>query len=85
MAVYPFYVDVKSSTRKTSVGVGCRAKEGDMTTSVYQRDDGRITTPYKVYQYSERIDGELYLITEIKYKDLETDRYEVIHKHITQY
>ena len=85
MAVYPFYVDVKSSTRKTSVGVGCRAKEGDMTTSVYQRDDGRITTPYKVYQYSERIDGELYLITEIKYKDQETDRYEVIHKHITQY
>ena len=85
MAVYPFYVDVKSSTRKTNVGVGCRAKAGDMTTSVYQRGEGRITTPYKVYQYSEEIDGELYLTTEIKYKDPETERYEVIHKHITKY
>ena len=85
MAVFPFYVEVKSSTRSTSATCGCRAKEGDMTTHIYQRDEGAITTPYKVYQYSDIIDGVLHLITEIKYKNPETDKYEVIHQHITKY
>ncbi len=85
MAVYPFYVEVDSSTRKTTEGVGCRSKDGYMTTTIYQRDNGEITSPYKVWQYSDTIDGVLCLVTEIKYKNPDTDRYEVIHKNVTKY
>lgn len=52
MAVYPFYTEINSSTRENVTGVGCRAKDGDMTTYVKQREEGRITTPYKLYQSS---------------------------------
>lgn len=84
MAVYPFYVESNSSTRRTTSGVGCRAKNGYMTTSIYQRDNGAITTPYKVYQYSHyetRDDGKEHLVltTEIIYQG------EVIHSHSTDY
>lgn len=85
MSIYPFYVEVNSSTRKTTEGVGCRSKDGDMTTTVYQRDKGEITTPYKIWQYSETIEGELCLITEIKYKNPDTGVYEVIHRNVTKY
>lgn len=85
MSIYPFYTEINSSTRKTVEGVGCRAKEGTMTTSIHQRECGAITTPYKINQYSEDIDGVLYLTTEILYKNPETERYEVIHQHFTKY
>ena len=38
MAVYPFYTEVESSTRSNSIGIGCRAKNGYMTTKIYQRE-----------------------------------------------
>ena len=49
MAVYPFYTEVSSTTRSSSVGVGCRAKNGSMTTKIYQRENGEITTDEYIY------------------------------------
>lgn len=85
MAVFPFYTEIKSSTRENKVGVGCRAKNGDMTTYVKQRDEGGITTPYKIYQSSFHENGVLYLSTQVMYKNPDTDVFEVIHEHITKY
>lgn len=85
MSIYPFYVEVNSSTRKTIEGVGCRSKDGDMTTTVYQRDKGAITTPFKIRQYStedlneETGEWEHHLHTDVYYQG------EVIKRHITDY
>lgn len=37
MSVYPFYVEVNSTTRKSKTGVGCRTKTGSVETTIYQR------------------------------------------------
>lgn len=84
MAIYPFFVSVKSSTRRSLAVCGCRAKKGEMTTSVYQRDKGEITTPYKVHQsshYEMRDDGKEHLVltTQIIFQG------DVIHTHNTDY
>lgn len=50
MAVYPFYTEVKSSTRENEVGVGCRAKDGCLTTTVLQRSQGNIVTAFRIEQ-----------------------------------
>lgn len=84
MAVYPFYVRANSSTRKSPIEGGVRAKNGYMTTAIYQRDNGAITTPYKVHQlsfYEMREDGKEHLVLETQIIYLG----EVIHRHLTDY
>lgn len=50
MAIYPFYTRIKSSTRDTETGVGCRAKDGYLTTTVLQRSQGDIVTAFQIEQ-----------------------------------
>lgn len=47
MAVQPFYVKAKSSTRKEEVGVGVRSKDGSMTTHIYQRNEVKFLKPLR--------------------------------------
>lgn len=54
MAVYPFYIETQADGRKTPIAGGTKRKDGDMTTTIYQREDGSITTPFKIRQYSTR-------------------------------
>ena len=80
MAVYPFYAEVNSSTRKDIVGVGCRSKQGEMTTEIYQRDNGSITNPYTIRQYTmTKEDGTIRCITSVSFQGKE------IHSHFTDY
>ena len=64
---------------------GTRKKDGEMTTAVYQRDKGAITTPFKIRQYStedlneETGEWEHHLHTDVYYQG------EVIKKHVTDY
>ena len=67
MTVYPFYVEVESSTRKNVTGVGVRSKNGTLTTKVYQRENGAITIPYVINQYPVMVDDIQCLCTEILY------------------
>ena len=80
--VYPFYVSVDSETRKDYVGVGVRKKIGKITTNIYQRDKGEITSPYTIKQFtlewSESKKAHK-LVTQVIYQG------EVIHQHITDY
>lgn len=80
MAVYPFYAEVNSSTRKDTVGVGCRRKQGEMNIEIYQRDKGEITNPYTIRQYTmTREDGTIRCITSVSFQGKE------IHSHFTDY
>lgn len=80
MAVYPFYATVDSSTRKDTVGVGCRKKQGEMSIEVYQRDKGEITNPYTIRQYTvTKEDGTIRCITSVSFQGKE------IHSHFTDY
>lgn len=65
MAIYPFYTEVISSTRKTPATCGCIAKDGGMHTNIYQRDEGTVTTAFTINQFSKEEDGVLYLYTRI--------------------
>lgn len=79
MAVYPFYIITNAEGRKTPIAGGTRKKDGDMTTTIYQRSNGDITTPFKIRQYSVEIDGVHKLVTDVYYLG------EVIKSHITDY
>lgn len=79
MAVYPFYVEVNSSSRANKVGCGAKSKKGYMETFIYQRDEGEITTPFKIVQRSIEEGNEIKLYTEVYYNG------ELIKTHITNY
>lgn len=79
MAVYPFYTEIQSSTRKTSSGVGMRSKDGDMITHIHQRDKGAITTPFTIYQYTHEEDGVLKCVTRVSQNGV------IVAEHITDY
>lgn len=79
MAVYPFYVDIDSSSRRTMCGCGTKSKEGYMTTKVYQRDEGCITQPFEIKQSSDYVDGVLMLHTRVFHNG------EMIADHATKY
>ena len=81
MAVYPFYVNVKSSTRKSEIGVGARSKNSEMIIEIHQRDRGEITTPYTIKQetYENTETGVIHLVTYV-YKNGE-----LIDTHETEY
>lgn len=67
MSVFPFYVKVNSSSRKTPVGVGAKSKNSDMTVEIMQRDKGEITTPYTIRQVTcENTEtGKITLMTQV--------------------
>lgn len=79
MSVYPFYINTDAYGRKSPICGGTRNKDGDMTTTVYQRDEGAITTPFKIRQYSYIDNGTRYLVTDVYYQN------EVIKSHTTKY
>lgn len=83
MSVYPFYIEANASGRRTLIAGGTRQKDGEITTTVYQRSEGSITSPFKIRQYSiyPIIDGvEVHqLVTDVYYKG------EVIKQHVTNY
>ena len=80
MSVYPFYVSVESSTRKDTVGVGCRKKQGAVHTKIYQRENGEITNPYTIHQYTiTKEDGSIRCVTTVSFQGRE------IHCHFTDY
>lgn len=79
MAVYPFYTKVESSSRRTATGVGARSKDGVLNTHIYQREDGGITNPFTINQYTEERDGVLKCITRVFYQG------GLIKEHITNY
>ena len=79
MSVYPFYISAEAEGRRTPIAGGTRKKVGEMTTTVYQRESGNITTPFKIRQYSKEIGGVHKLVTDIYYQG------EVIKSHITDY
>lgn len=79
--VYPFYIEVDSSTRKSAVGVGTKSKDGSLMTRVYQRDDGNITNPFQIRQYTYQIPdtGKRMCVTQIFFKG------ECLKQHETPY
>lgn len=79
MAVYPFYISTDAEGRRTPIAGGTRKKNGTMSTTVYQRENGGITTPFKIYQYTEERDGVLKCITRVSYQG------ELLKEHITDY
>lgn len=76
--IYPFYVEVESTSRKNPVGVGMKNKNGFVTIKVRQREFGNITTPYLIQQHTVEIDGEEFLCTEVFYYGTS------IHKHLSK-
>ena len=74
MAVYPFYISTTATGRKTEIAGGTKSKHGDMETTIYQRDRGEITTPFKIVQRSIEITNpntgkaDIELVTEVYYK-----------------
>ena len=85
MAVYPFYISTQASGRKTEIAGGTKSKKGYMETTVYQRDKGQITTPFKIVQRSIEVfddDGKY------SHQELRTEVYyegELIKSHSTIY
>lgn len=85
MAVYPFYISTDADGRSTPIACGTRRKDGDMTTTIYQRDNGSITEPFEIRQYStedlneETGEWEHHLHTDVYYQG------EVIKSHVTKY
>lgn len=79
MSVFPFYIVAHSSSRQSPIQGGVRRKDGRMTTYLYQRDEGSITAPYTIEQFSREKDGVRKLITEVSYLG------NVISTHVTDY
>lgn len=79
MAVRPFYISSNIDGRKTLLEGGPKSGEGSITTTIYQRDKGSITDPYKVIQRNIYEGDKRKLVTEIQYQG------KVIHSHATEY
>lgn len=53
MAVYPFYVKTEpTGSRKTPIQGGCRNKDGEQKTIIYQRERGDIVELFTIDQWS---------------------------------
>lgn len=79
MAVRPFYIEANIEGRKTNLAGGTARKDGTHQISIHQRDQGAITTPFKISQYTENHDGVLKLITRVYYQG------DLLKEHITNY
>ena len=79
MAVRPFYIKAFAEGRKTPIEGGTRKKDGIHSISIHQRDNGEITTPFKIEQSSFEEDGVHKLVTRVYYLG------ELLQEHITDY
>lgn len=85
MMVYPFYIYTNAEGRKSPIAGGTRKKDGYMETTIFQRDQGEITNPFKIVQRSveelnkETQKMERILCTEVYYQG------ELIKEHTTKY
>lgn len=79
MAVRPFYVSADIDGRKTLLEGGPKSGDGGTVVTIYQRDEGSITDPYKVIQRNIHEGDTHKLITEIQYQG------KIIHSHTTEY
>ena len=79
MSVYPFYIETDAEGRRTPIAGGTRKKDGTMSTTVYQREHGCITSPFTIKQYSEIHEGVQKCITRVYFKG------ELLKEHITDY
>ena len=85
MAVYPFYIETQAEGRNTPIAGGTRRKDGSMTTTIYQRENGAITTQFEVRQFTETrkdVTGEvdvLVCVTRVYYEG------QLLKEHVTQY
>ena len=79
MAVRPFYVDAEISGRKTNLAGGTARRDGEHRINIYQRDEGSITRPFYIEQYSKEEDGVHKLVTDVYHKGNK------IATHITNY
>ena len=77
--VRPFYINADIEGRKTDLAGGTRRRDGRHSIAIYQRDEGSITTPFKIEQFSINEDGVHKLVTEVYYQG------ELIKEHITNY
>lgn len=80
MSVRPFYIEAKIDGRKTDLSGGTRSKNGEHNISIYQRDQGDITTPFKIEQSSFiDEDGVHKLVTKVFYLG------DLLKEHVTDY
>lgn len=79
MAVRSFYISAYIDGRKTLLEGGPKRGDGGTSIAIYQRDEGSITSPYKVIQRNIHEGDSHKLITEIQYQG------KVIHSHTTEY
>lgn len=79
MAVRPFYIEADIEGRKTPLAGGTKRSDGTHDISIYQRNQGAITTPFKIRQYTDTIDGVLKCVTKVYYQG------ELLKEHITDY
>lgn len=79
MAVRPFYIDANIEGRKTNLAGGTARKDGTHYISIHQRDNGDITTPFRIEQSSFIEDGVHKLVTRVYYLS------ELLKEHITDY
>lgn len=81
MSVRPFYIEASIDGRKTDLAGGTKRKDGRHSIAIHQRDEGCITTPFKIEQYSmiNTETGTHHLYTDVYYKG------DLIKTHITNY
>lgn len=77
--VRPFYIDAYIEGRKTRLAGGTARKDGQHNISIYQRDEGCITEPFKIEQSSFYEDGVHKLSTKVFYQG------SLLKEHITNY
>ena len=79
MSVRPFYIEADIEGRKTTLSGGTRSRKGEHRINIYQRDEGSITRPFYIEQYSKEEDGVHKLVTDVYHNGKQ------IAKHITNY
>lgn len=79
MSVRPFYIEADIEGRQTNLTGGPRRKDGEARINIYQRDEGSITRPFYIEQYSKQEDGVHKLVTDVYHNG------EQIAKHTTNY
>ena len=79
MSVYPFYINAKAEGRKTPISGGSRRKDGSINTTIYQRANGGITTPFEIKQFTDIRNEKRVCITQVYYFN------NLIAEHVTDY
>ena len=69
MSIYPFYIRSKVPNRVSPIEGGCRSQEGEQTTEILQRENGKPKEIFSIHQYTEKVDGKLMCVCRITDKD----------------